>query len=166
MAGVPMAPFWRAMLAWKRVLVGVHSVGMPSVASTSTCLRSGLAMARVRRWARAPVTAGVVGVVPCGTMSLRAASSAGAAPGRSATGTTGVSYAPASQPALATTQNLGRGLHASPPAQVPTQRRPLLAQMPYLVQSARLVHSMPLSLQAGSVVATEAGTPQTPFSSQ
>src|SRR5688572_28266226 len=99
-------------------------------------------------------------------MPPRAVSSAGATPGRSAMGTTGVSYAPGAQPALGRTQNLGRGLHASPPAQVPTQRRPLLAQMPYLVHSARLVHSMALSLQAGSVVATLAGAPQTPFSSQ
>src|SRR6185436_20987218 len=71
------------------------------------------------------------------------------------------------QPALATTQNFGRGPQASPIAHmVPVQRRPLLAQMPYLVQGRRLVHSTPLSLQPGSVVATNWGSLQTPFSAQ
>ena len=69
-AGVPAAPA-AATAAMPGMSTGVHSVGRPSVTSTTATLRSGVAVARACADWIAPDSAGPVGVSPSGWCMVR-----------------------------------------------------------------------------------------------
>ena len=88
MAGLPAWAF-AAMAATPAMSVGAHSLGSPSVASSTTTLWVGLARASACACATAPDSAPDVGVSPSGVCWFSELTSAAAAPGSGATSTAG-----------------------------------------------------------------------------
>ena len=88
-AGVPAAPP-AASAAMAGMSSGVHSVGRPSVTSTTATLWSGTAIARARAACTGPDRAGPVGVRPSGWCAVSDVVKEAAAPVSAANGTAGV----------------------------------------------------------------------------